>query len=397
MRVRYIEVENYRGFERLQLELPDEGPTVLIGENGAGKSSLLRLLAVALANVTAPMSREGPALSRRDIRREAESVAARVELSDGRTWRLPPFDGRGPSRGIVNAGPGPSRPVGSVFTYLPAYRTVADEPARTARREAPFARASFAPFLDWYRRTEDVENEIRLRSDAEHRDPLLESVRRALVTFVARLPGARYANPRFSRVGEWAAGGRGTFLLDKDGVTLALDQLSDGEAMMLLLAGDLARRLGEAASNGTGDPLSGPGVVLIDEIEQHLHPQWQRAILPALGAAFPRLQFIVTTHSPVVLGTIPRENVVWLHDFRRVEAMPRTYGRDGTSILSDVMGLAPHLEELERLVGEIARAIDWEDFARARQLLRELEEILGPDDPEVIRQRTALHFLEGEP
>jgi predicted ATP-binding protein involved in virulence len=379
MRVRRIEVENYRGFERLAIDLPLSGPVVLIGENGAGKSSLLRLLAIALERVLAP-GMDGSSLSPRDIRRGASSLSVRVEFSDGQSWRVESFDGRLGGRDTVNSGDAPGLPPRPISLVVLANRGV---PSTT-----------FGEFIDWFRKTEDVENEVRLQSDDTHREPKLQSVRRALERFVAALPGAEYSRPRFSRVGEWADDGRGTFLVDKRGVTLALDQLSDGEALTLLLVGDLARRL---ALTGSQDPLAGPGIVLIDEVEQHLHPRWQRALLPALGATFPQVQFIVTTHSPVVLGTIPRENVLWLRDFQRVERMPHTYGRDGTNLLVDVMGVPPHTDDIQHAVDDLALAIDAEDFARARRLLAELEERIGADDPEVIRQRTTLDFLEDEP
>jgi energy-coupling factor transporter ATP-binding protein EcfA2 len=395
MRVRRIHVENYRGFEHLTLDLPEVGPVVLIGENGSGKSSLLRLLAFGVARVLDPMERLPiPAVDQRDIRRGAEAVAARIDFDDGRSWRLDPFQGDGTGgSGVVNAGLGASVPRGTMFAYIPAHRFVEGDRDETVGAVFVSSRATFTRFLEWFREVEDVENEVRLRADPNHRDPRLECVRRALERFVAALPGAEYRHPRFSRVGEWAAGGRGTFLVDKQGVTLALEQLSDGEALTLLLVGDLARRLTDVRA-GPDDALARAGVVLVDELEQHLHPRWQRAVLPALMATFPNVQFITTTHSPVVLGTIARENVVWLHEFRRVDAMPRTYGRDVTTLLVDVMRLSPHPEPVESLLARIAEALDAEDFRRARELLNDLEKLLGPDDPDVIRNQAALSFLE---
>ena len=69
------------------------------------------------------------------------------------------------------------------------------------------------------------------------------------------------------------------------------------------MIGDLARRLA-IANNGNPEALSGSGIVLIDEIELHLHPAWQRDILPRLMATFPNVQFIVTTHSALVLAQL---------------------------------------------------------------------------------------------
>ncbi|WP_309143275.1 AAA family ATPase [Nostoc sp. CHAB 5836] len=94
----------------------------------------------------------------------------------------------------------------------------------------------------------------------------------------------------------------------KQGEELIVNQLSDGEKCLLAMVGDLARRLA-IANPSLPDPLQGSGVVLIDEIELHLHPKWQREIIPALTRTFPNCQFIVTTHSPQVISQVKPEGI----------------------------------------------------------------------------------------
>ena len=96
-------------------------------------------------------------------------------------------------------------------------------------------------------------------------------------------------------------------VVDKAGATLDLSQLSDGERSLLAIVCDLGRRL--ALANPLLDaPLHGAGVVLIDELELHLHPKWQRDVTEKLRATFPNIQFIATTHSPFVIqGLRPGE------------------------------------------------------------------------------------------
>jgi predicted ATP-binding protein involved in virulence len=125
-------------------------------------------------------------------------------------------------------------------------------------------------------------------------------------------------------------------VIEKGGEKLKIDQLSDGEKMLLLVVSDLARRL-SIANPGMEDSLQGNGVVLIDEVDLHLHPQWQREVIPALGKTFPNCQFITTTHSPQVLSNVEKENILILEDYRIVENTPFTYGRDSNSILYDLM------------------------------------------------------------
>lgn len=98
--------------------------------------------------------------------------------------------------------------------------------------------------------------------------------------------------------------------IEKDGQLLTVNQLSDGEKCLIAMVSDLARRM--AIANPTGDPLQGEGIILIDEIDLHLHPKWQRMIVPKLLEVFPNCQFIISTHSPHVLTHIQPENIFLL-------------------------------------------------------------------------------------
>jgi predicted ATP-binding protein involved in virulence len=89
----------------------------------------------------------------------------------------------------------------------------------------------------------------------------------------------------------------------KFGQRLNLEQLSDGERSLLAIVADLVRRL-SLANPEIDDPLQGAGVVLIDEIELHLHPTWQRTVVGKLRTTFPNVQFIGTTHSPFVIQSL---------------------------------------------------------------------------------------------
>ena len=84
--------------------------------------------------------------------------------------------------------------------------------------------------------------------------------------------------------------------MDKFGKEIRVDLLSDGEKCTLAMFGDLARRMALANPNLV-NPLNGEGLVLIDEVELHMHPSWQRRILGVLKTIFPNIQFILTTDS----------------------------------------------------------------------------------------------------
>ncbi|RMN20255.1 hypothetical protein ALQ63_01805 [Serratia plymuthica] len=97
-------------------------------------------------------------------------------------------------------------------------------------------------------------------------------------------------------------------LLDKGGLTLEVQQLSQGEKSILTLIGDIARRL-VLLNPSMKNPLHGNGIVLIDEIDLHLHPIWQQGIVSNLQKTFPNLQMVLTTHSPQVLSTVASSSI----------------------------------------------------------------------------------------
>lgn len=133
---------------------------------------------------------------------------------------------------------------------------------------------------------------------------------------------------------------------------------------------------------------------MIDEIDLHLHPRCQARILEDLVRIFPNVQFIVTTHSPVVVASVPRGNIRILgEDAATVPAM-ETRGRDAGDILNTVLGASSRPEEAGRLFDFFNCAVDEERFDDARLALQKLEEFVGVDDPDVVAAKTTLE-LEG--
>lgn len=137
---------------------------------------------------------------------------------------------------------------------------------------------------------------------------------------------------------------------------LPLMMLSDGVRTMLALVADVARRcaslnpqLNERAS------LQTPGVLIIDEVDMHLHPRWQQQVLGLLQSAFPTLQIIVSTHSPHVLSTVEKSSIRVLHiqNGELVIEIPmlQTRGVESADVLAAVMDVdpVPHVEETTTL------------------------------------------------
>ena len=185
--------------------------------------------------------------------------------------------------------------------------------------------------------------------------------------------------------------------ISKNDLTIRLDNLSSGEKRIVLIAAEIIRRLFIAKSITT-NVLNRQGIVLIDEIELHLHPAWQRRILPALRATFPNVQFFVTTHSPQTLSTLNREQIIEVRDGELFSASADPKGRDANGILEELMGVDKRPEEVDDLIDEIMEGIYSEqpDFTAAEAKIERLKSLVATGDPillridSVIRRRKAL-------
>ncbi len=233
----------------------------------------------------------------------------------------------------------------------------------------------YKEFFHWFKETEEIENEKRLNEDNGYRHPQLEAVRKAITGFLPE-----FTNLRVKRTPEV----RLTLL--KGEQELNLNQLSDGEKGVIAMIGDIARRL--AISNPESEnALNGYGVVLIDEIELHLHPSWQHMIIPGLEKIFPNVQFIVTTHSPQIISHVNRESVIILEqeEGKIIATYPdEAYGKDTNYILELVLD-APHRpKEITEKLNKYFSLIDEGKLEQAQDLREELEELIGTDEPDFV-------------
>jgi predicted ATP-binding protein involved in virulence len=425
MRVKTLSIRNFRGIERIELTFPAAPTSVLVGINGAGKSSILDCMAIMLSRLIGRIrtsSGTGRFFTEQDIRHDAAETRNSISVDvQGRTIRWTVTRARQGRKKQTITNIDELKKVVSLFTpeaglhpgtnlplavYYHVNRAVLDIPLRI-RGQHEFdqlaaydqaltgARNDFRVFFEWFRRREDIENEglrdvadegggvLRESSRSFGSDRQLNAVRTAIERM---LPG--FVRPRVRRQPLLR------MTVEKSGQELVVNQLSDGEKCLLAMAGDLARRLA-IANPSLPNPLDGEGVVMIDEVDLHLHPQWQRLIISALEHTFKGCQFILTTHSPLVLSYVPREQVILLEDFKLVEKVPHTYGRDANSLLFDVMAVVDRPDEIKRRLEECFRLIDEEEMARACEELAQLEALLGKDDPEIVRARSMLAFLEG--
>ena len=179
-----------------------------------------------------------------------------------------------------------------------------------------------------------------------------------------------------------------------DGRILPLTLLSDGQRGLMALAADIAWRAVQLnLAWGREAPKKVEGVVLIDEIDLHLHPRWQRSAVRNLITAFPRLQFVITTHSPQVLGEAQPEWVRVLREDGGVDTVAHVYGKDSNSVLRDVMGAEARAPEVQEKILALGRLLAERRIEEAEVALRALEDTLGADDGALAAPRWELRLL----
>lgn len=344
---------------------------------------------------------------RREVVNENESLAARLWSSREVLLRRDP----GPPAVPISAYYSAKRAVtGDVLKQEPRHAEDSPEGDWHLSRAAGFdgahdAGAGYQALVSWWRSQQTAEDELqKQKQDFSARLPALEAVRKAVEQAVRTAPegGMRCSNPR-------TKAGRSGLVVDFDPgdgrppETLELAQLSDGFRTHLTLIMDLARRMVLANPPPDGDlqrdrwGTRSYAVVLIDEVDLHLHPSWQRTVLNGLCAAFPNTQFIVTTHSPQVLATVPRNQVKLLRDCQLVKQGLFVQGRDTNGLLEDVFGVPSRPADMLPRLRELFELLDEEQYAQAEEKLRDIEQLLGPQDEAVVRARWILDMARAMP
>lgn len=181
------------------------------------------------------------------------------------------------------------------------------------------------------------------------------------------------------------------FFDDGSAEILPMHYLSDGSKNIFAVVSDIAYRMAVLNPWLLDNVITETyGVVMIDEIDMHLHPSWQRRIIDGLHNTFPKVQFILTTHSPTVLTNITRDNIRILDSGKIITPEVNTYGRDVNSILREVMQSDIRPPEIEAKLTDFSDAIDNSDVDSAEQILGDLRNILGNNDSEVVGAQITL-------
>jgi predicted ATP-binding protein involved in virulence len=444
--VKQLKLINFRRFGELTIPFcNDEVGTnepktiVFIGNNGAGKTAILDALALSLSWLVARINREkgsGGSLADADILNGENASAIDLQIDYNQStyhWVLSKtLKGRVKildsqlSEATKLAGCFREQLTNDRQTSLPLIanypieRVVLDIPLKIRTRHnfdqldgydnSLQQGVDFRRFFEWFRDREDAENEIRSselrqqfdeiieqyrdrtediadlfkaldRIEATARDRQLTAIRVAIKSFMPDFDNLRVLRkPRLQ------------MLIDKNGKALDVGQLSQGEKSLMALVGDIARRLA-MMNPALENPLEGSGIVLIDEVDMHLHPNWQRAIIGNLNRTFPNCQFILTTHSPIVISETPNLLCYALNN-GELEKLPNLYGMDVNQVLLQDMDADIRNADIQNALDQLRDNLQDGKLDAAKQLLTELESKIAIDHLELNKARLLIRRLE---
>jgi predicted ATP-binding protein involved in virulence len=244
------------------------------------------------------------------------------------------------------------------------------------------SKINYQKILSWFEAKNNQEaREVHDSGDINFRLPELQLLREVL----SKVLSSEYENPNFDQETR-------EMTLCKKGSSLAIpvSQLGEGFQSVFLLVLDLAVKmisLNRLSDFGKNAAIFTPAIVLIDEIEEHLHPSWQQVVLPTLMEVFPQTQFIVTTNSPCVLTSLKPHNITMLCENQAYGVGTSTYGATCNAVLQNVFGID------DRPDNEARRALDRyfelinlgeEESDEAIKIRNELD-IWMRDDPDLVR------------
>ena len=422
MRIKSINLTNYRGAVSLNIDFHRQ-INVFIGVNGAGKSTILDSLAIMLSwlvNRLKNTNASGRQISETEINNGQGTAIIEItgvtEDSQEITWKIVKT-----RTGYIHAGERSNfsqlneytqqiqRQITEhqgqinlpLFVYYSVNRAVLDIPLKiktkhqfdslSAYENALTSGSDFRTFFEWFREREDLENENRKYREAEIKpegfcfpDPQLEAVRETIERFLPDFTNLSVRrNPLRMEVTK------------KDKI-VTVNQLSDGEKCLIAMLGDLARRMA-IANPQNPDPLTGNGVIIIDEIDLHLHPQWQRFVVPKLLEVFPNCQFFISTHSPNIITHVQPESLHFMEQTEmgiKFHPVQESYGKNVDRILEDLMGLeTTRPQEIAEALKDIYEQISHNQLEAAKNKINDLRAKIQ-DDPELIKAEVIIRRKE---
>ncbi|AIP33628.1 hypothetical protein DR64_1359 [Paraburkholderia xenovorans LB400] len=409
MKIDKVRLTNYRCHRDIAVSFSPHF-NVLVGANGSGKTSLLKGIAELFNGFVGGVSSKSiaPTLTADSVRVERIDIQGRLRFEEQYPVSVLAEGSIGDKR--LSWGVTREAPTGN-FTYLggqpgDVWKTASDKGVNTALAKKLPILAFYQANRQWnLNRASELEaatskdgrmnaynNFFNASSDAaslqtwviskclerfqvssetnrlfdEVTDDELALVNGALANAIGEIQGIKFDMREKSLLVEWkqSAGSSRS--------ATVFGNLSDGQKAVVGLIVDIARRicllnpqLGQSAIKET------PGIVLIDELDMHLHPKWQRALTLGLQSAFPSVQFIVASHSPQILGEMKPEQIIVLTG--GTTSNPQvSYGLDSSAVLEEIMDVPARPLEVANELSALFEALERNELNVARQHLAKL-------------------------
>lgn len=432
MKLNNIKIFNYRCFKEAEVDF-DDHITLVVGKNGTGKTAILDAVAVSvstfLLGIDSGVSRS---ILKDDARYEFHDLNGTIDpqhqfpvsiesigdcLNQQNVKWIRSLNSESGKTTIKDAGEltglakkaqnqimtGDKSLVLPLISYYGTGRLYAQKKEKRNlksltefKRQVGYvdcmaAESNEKLMLNWFQMQTMKSLQEQQKTGILERPLLLRTVERAICRSFERISGSKNASLFFDLdthrlVLEFeSANGQAQ--------KFAMDEMSDGYKNTLSMIGDIAYRM--AVLNPTlGDQVleKTPGVVLIDEIDLHLHPQWQQTILSDLHAIFPEVQFVVSSHAPAVINSVPRDQIRILDHGEIYLPAAQTYGRDANSILREVMQVPERPADVKERLDLFYSYMDKNDYENADKVLKEVEDIVGTTDPDIAAARTSLEL-----
>ena len=397
MVIKSITLKNYRCFENIQVDF-HEKLTVIVGDNGSGKTSILEGMAVSLGTMFMGLDgRAGISINKKDARLktywmgDSEDVQPQypVEIT-----AMGDIDGQGITwKRSLNGENGSTKDTSPSRRRLWDYHrekktdTFKDNTKTNGYIDSLDGTANVKLMMNWFKKK--TIQRMQKCSDGLRELTELSVVYGAMQKCYERITGHQRVDFDYNLDTNEIE----CRYIDGDGLQMSipLSQLSDGYKSTISLIADIAYRmsilnpqLGIDVINKTD------GVILIDEVDLHLHPAWQHRVLGDLREIFPRVQFVVTTHAPAVVSSAKSENLVILKNYEIEDTAAEIYGNDVNSILKDIMGVSDRNPAIAELFTRFYSLLNDGQYDRAEKILDEIDGQRDYHDKEVAADRVKL-------
>ncbi len=406
MKLKHLNLTNIRAFAHAEFSF-EPGVNLIVGINGAGKSTVLDSLCVLISQAMVAWYGCGITVrfSGMDLKIDSKFSQAEVIFNlggddVGYTIRGPYGKNKNILKGAteVTISRDIARQINiiqpCIIYYSPRQDLSSTKKSIKIAKDSPAIwfdivdrrELRLMEFADWW-----LAQTTLVTEEAPNAQRHLDALNTAVTSFIDACTNVRVKRDTYvhqAKNGKQTEKSTTNLFIDKAGVTLDPQQLSDGERGMLALALDLTRRLSQANPD-LANPLEGEAIVLIDELDLHLHPQWQRTIVKKLTTTFPNCQFIATTHSPLIIGEVAPENIILLEQGQPPLRPSQSLGMDTDWILKYLMGATTRNTETETELKDIAELIETEDYDEAIDRIDNLRDKIG-EFPELVRLQTRI-------